>query len=59
MQQVIEYRKLSFWSSRVDMNALNEKIAQLNQDGWHVKSVTPHAGLFGSAAAYTLLIEKD
>lgn len=59
MQQVIQYRKLSFWSSRLDLNALNEKIAQLNQDGWHVKSVIPHVGLLGVLSAYTLLIEKD
>ena len=59
MQQVIQYRKVSFWSSRLDMNALNEKIAQLNQDGWHVTSVIPHVSLFGFLPAYTLLIEKD
>lgn len=57
MQKVIEFKKKNFWSSAVDTNALNEKIARLNQDGWMVKSITPNASLMGNVISYTLFIE--
>jgi hypothetical protein len=41
----------------VDLNALNEKISQLNKDGWAIKSITPNSSLFGIILSYTILGE--
>lgn len=59
-QKVIEFRKRSFWSSQIDLAALNEKIQSLNDEGWLVRSITTSSSLIGGVSAYTLLIElKD
>ena len=57
MQKIVEFKKKTFWASRLDMNALNEKISSLNKDGWVVKSVVPNSALFGGVISYTLLLE--
>ena len=57
MQRVFEFKKKNFWSSQVDLNALNEKISQLNKDGWAIKSITPNSSLFGIILSYTILVE--
>lgn len=57
LQRVIEFKKKSFWSSQIDINALNEKISTLNKDGWVIKSITPNATFIGIVTSYTLLIE--
>ena len=59
MQKVVEFRKRNFWSSRIDVKQLNEKIQQLNQDGWSVILVTPIFTIFGVVNGYTLLIQQD
>ena len=59
MQKVVEFRKRNFWSSRIDVKQLNEKIQQLNQDGWSVIHVTPIFTIFGVVNGYTLLIQQD
>ncbi len=38
MQKVIEFKNRNFWSSQIDTDQLNQKIAILNKDGWSVKS---------------------
>ncbi|KGK01645.1 hypothetical protein [Thalassotalea sp. ND16A] len=57
MQRIIEFKKKTFWSSQIDINALNNKIAALNKDGWFVKSIIPNLSLFGGIYSYTVLIE--
>ena len=57
MQRVIEFKKKNFWSSQIDINALNEKISALNKDGWIIKSITPNSTLIGIVTSYTLLVE--
>lgn len=59
MQRIMEYGKRSFWTSRLDTVRLNEKIQELEKDGWKVVSVCPNANFFGIVASYTLLIEKE
>lgn len=57
LQRVIEFRKRNFWSSQIDVDTLNEKIAELNKDGWTVKSITLSNAFFGAVISYTLLVE--
>ena len=60
MQKIIEFKKRNFWSSQVDINQLNDKIYQLNQDGWRVLTVTANNSYFSGVFSYTLLLEiKD
>ncbi len=59
MQRTLEFRKLNFWSSGLDISKLNEKIFQLNNDGWVVISLISNTNFLGKVASYTLLIEKN
>jgi len=59
MQQVIVFKKRSFLASDVDITRLNEKIAQLNVDGWRVVQVASNSSLMGLPVSYTLLVERD
>lgn len=59
MQKVIQFSHKSFWSGKPDLTKLNEKIGELNQDGWKIISVTPNAGSWGRLYSYTLLIEQS
>lgn len=57
MQRVIEFKSTSFWTSRPDLDKLNEKIFQLNRDGWKILSITPNAGFSGIVRSYTIFME--
>lgn len=58
MQKVIEFRKARFLGG-VDIVALNDRIQELNQDGWKVINVSASTGLYGQVYAYILLIENE
>ncbi|MBB1290611.1 hypothetical protein H5085_16495 [Pseudoalteromonas sp. SR43-6] len=58
MQKVIEFRKTRFLGG-VDIVALNDRIQELNQDGWKVINAVPLAGFYGKVHGYTLFIETD
>lgn len=58
MQKIIEFKKTRFFGG-VNVEALNEKIYQLNQDGWKVINVSSITGFFGEANGYALLIENN
>ncbi|WP_119394396.1 DUF4177 domain-containing protein [Salinibius halmophilus] len=58
-QKVIEFGKRNFWSSKLDIEALNEKISQLNADGWKVVSITPNSALGGGVVSYTIFVELE
>ncbi|MBE0377435.1 MULTISPECIES: hypothetical protein [Pseudoalteromonas] len=58
MQKIIEFKKTRFFGG-ADIKALNEKIYQLNQDGWKVINVSSITGFFGEANGYALLIENN
>ena len=57
MQKIIEFKHKKFWSSQVDIRSLNNKISELNKDGWKIKSMTSNTTLFGVIISYSLLIE--
>ena len=59
MQKIVEFRKRRFWSSRIDVKQLNERIEHYNQDGWSVVNVTPIFTLFGVVNGYALLIQNN
>ncbi|MBB1507265.1 hypothetical protein H5203_17440 [Pseudoalteromonas sp. SG41-1] len=60
MQKIIEFKKQrGFFRGGIDIDALNERIYQLNQDGWKVINVSASAGLYGQVYAYILLIENE
>ncbi|MEL0641943.1 hypothetical protein V6260_15130 [Pseudoalteromonas aliena] len=58
MQKVIEFRKTRFLGG-VDIVVLNDRIQELNQDGWKVLNAVPLASFYGQVQGYTLLIETD
>ncbi|RYV02161.1 hypothetical protein SOPP22_11395 [Shewanella sp. OPT22] len=57
MQKIVEFTNRGFWSSKVGIEALNEKIYQLNNDGWIVKSMVPNTSFGGVVTSYSLLLE--
>ena len=57
MQRIIEFKNKTFWSSSLDIDALNEKVSSLNKDGWIVKEVIPNTSFLGGVYSYTLLLE--
>lgn len=57
MQKVIEFRKARFLGG-VDIVALNDRIQELNQDGWKVINAVPLTGFYGQVHGYVLLIEN-
>ena len=58
MQKVIEFRNTRFMGG-VNIAALNDRIQELNQDGWKVISAVPITGFYGQVHGYTLFIEID
>ena len=41
------------------MESLNQKVEQLNQDGWLVKHIIPNTTFTGTVASYTILLEDE
>ncbi len=59
MQKIVEFKKRGFFSHGIDVDALNTRIYQLNQQGWRVINVTTATGFQGQITAYALLIENN
>ena len=59
MQRIVEFKARNFWSSKVDISELNEKIQQYNSEGWRVLQATPISTFAGVVAGYSLLLEKN
>ncbi len=59
MQKVIEFGRRKFWSSSIDVEKLNETLAQCNAEGWQVNKLSPNTSAFGGLCSYTILLEKS
>ncbi|MEH6396679.1 hypothetical protein [Pseudoalteromonas sp.] len=60
MQKIIEFKKQrGYFRGGIDIDALNERIYQLNQGGWKVINVSASTGLYGQVYGYVLLIENN
>jgi len=59
MKRVIEFKKRNFWSSKLDVDALNERLNELSKDGWQLISIQPVSTFLGVITAYILVIELD
>ncbi len=57
MQKVVEFKEVSFWTSQPNIRSLNQKIEELNRDGFNVVSVIPNTGFSGRVTSYTLFVE--
>lgn len=58
-QRIVEFRKRNFWTNQVDTSVLNERLAQLNIEGWCAVSVMANHSFAGLVTSYTLLLERD
>ena len=59
MQQVVEFRKQHFWSGRLNMEALNQQIAQYQAQGWRVVTIRPMVNAFGVGSSCLLLLDDE
>jgi len=57
LQSIFVFEGRKFWSNRLDVERLNEKILELNMSGWIVKSVSPSFSILGMNRSYTILME--
>ena len=58
MQMVVEFAERSFWGGRVSGTRLNEKVADLNMEGWRVVSIATNQTIWGHTRSYSLLVER-
>ena len=56
---VIFSKKKNYWATEPDVELLNQQIAQAEQEGWQLVSVSANTGIFGAIQSYTLLIESN
>ena len=56
MQKVIEFRKTRFLGG-VDIAALNDRIQELNQDGWKVINAVPLTGFMAKCTVIHYLLK--
>ena len=59
MQRIVEFKKRHFWTINIDMESLNQKVEQRNQDGWLVKHIIPNTPFTGTVASYSILLEDE
>jgi hypothetical protein len=57
-QRIVEFRKKNFWTSQIDTGAMNQQLAELNQQGWQARSVTANRSFAGVTLSYTVLLER-
>lgn len=58
LQNIFVFEGRKFWSNKLDIEKLNEKILELNASGWVVKSVSPSFSILGMNRSYTILMES-
>lgn len=60
MRKVVVFEKSKkWWHESPDLDLLNNQIADIEQDGWSVISVSANTNLFGIISSYTILIELN
>jgi hypothetical protein len=59
MRKVVIFNRIKKgWLGELDINLLNNQIAEIEKDGWKLISVTANTGIFGAIGSFTLLIES-
>ena len=58
MQKVVEFKKKRFFGG-IDIEALNQRVFELGQAGWQVKTITTATGVYGQITSVLLLIENN
>jgi len=59
-QIVVEFKKHKrFWYPEVDVSKLNDRIFELNSEGWTVISLTPNSNWNGIIKSYSILLQSD
>lgn len=60
MRKVVIFSKTkNWWTEEPDIELLNQQIAEAEQAGWTLVSVSANTGIFGSIRSYTLVIESS
>jgi hypothetical protein len=60
MKKVIVYSKpVNFWYRVPDVEHLNKEIAEIENDGWSIVSVSANTNFFGVIVSYTVLVESS
>ncbi|MEZ7277117.1 hypothetical protein [Pseudoalteromonas sp. 68 DY56-GL68] len=58
MQKIVVFKKKRFFGG-IDIDALNQKVFELGQAGWQVKTITTATRFFGQITSILLLIENN
>jgi hypothetical protein len=59
MRKVVNFsKKKSIWSGEPDLDLLNTQIQEIENDGWHIVSVTANSQFLFGIMSYTILIES-
>jgi hypothetical protein len=59
MRKVVNFsKKKSIWSGEPDLDLLNRQIQEIENDGWHIVSVTANSHFLIGIMSYTILIES-
>lgn len=59
MRKVVVFEKTKkWWHESPDLELLNGRIAEIENDGWNVISVSANTNFFGIIASFTILIES-
>ena len=59
MQKIIQFTKRNFWSSQIDVRAMNQKLMELTKRGCRVESLIPTSNIFGNITCYTVLLDTS
>jgi hypothetical protein len=60
MNKVVEFKEYKrWWYTEISLSKLNSKLAQLESEGWQIKSANPVFNLLGVVKSYSLHIYRD
>lgn len=59
MRKVVIFNKTKkWWHETPDVDLLNVKLSEIENDNWNIISVTANTNLFGIVCSFTILIES-